>query len=149
MAGLMSLTLIKLGEKRRVPCWACTARLPTRAQAPQCGRGCRRRTPTPLFYVGNLRAAAIDVAAYTQGLVGSIPCLGAALAAALEAGAHAALGDRRATHVAPDRAAQTLACLDPLDVIASAFGYNDARGRAAPASRAALCQTASDLHATV
>jgi tetratricopeptide (TPR) repeat protein len=129
MAGLMSLTLIRLGENAASRSWARTARLAAdEAGDPAVQSWVRAQEAYTLFYAANLQAA-IEVAAHAQALAGAVPCVGTALASALKARAHAALGDRRATHEALDNAMKTLAALDPKDVVASAFGYNEAQLR--------------------
>jgi len=129
MAGLMSLTLIILGENAASRSWARTARLAADEAGDRAVQSwVRSQEAYTLFYAANLQAA-IEVAADAQALAGAVPCVGAALAAALKARAHAALGDRRATHEALDNAMNTLATLDATDVVASAFGYNEAQLR--------------------
>jgi len=129
MAGLMSLTLIRLGEGAASGSWARTARLAAdEAGDPAVRSWVRSQEAYTLFYAANLPAA-IEVAAHAQALAGTIPCVGAALAAALAARARAALGDRKATHAALDHATNTLTRLDPTQVVASAFGYNEAQLR--------------------
>jgi hypothetical protein len=62
-------------------------------------------------------------------LVPKTPSVGAALAAALEARAHAARGDARETRNALGRAETVLAALRPSEVTASAFGYTESQLR--------------------
>jgi tetratricopeptide (TPR) repeat protein len=57
------------------------------------------------------------------------PSVGAVLAAALEARAHAAQGDGPETRLALGRAEAILAALEPGSVIASAFGYTESQFR--------------------
>ena len=78
------------------------------------------------YYSGDL-SDAIDVAGYAQDLVRNAPCVGAALAAALEARAYAALGRHQETTDALKRAETILARLDAGSLAPSAFGYNEAQ----------------------
>jgi hypothetical protein len=80
------------------------------------------------FYSGDL-SGAVNTARHAQGLVRRVPCVGAALAAALEARAHATRGDARETHDAINRAETVLASLDAASVTASAFGYSESQLR--------------------
>src|SRR5260370_944345 len=68
-------------------------------------------------------AEAVNVARHAQDLARSRPCAGAALAAALQARAHAALADHRETRDALAHAETILPGLDAGSVSASAFGY--------------------------
>src|SRR5260370_2981205 len=74
-------------------------------------------------------AEAVNVARHAQDLARSRPCAGAALAAALQARAHAALGDHRETRDALAHAETILAGLDAGSVSASAFGYTESQLR--------------------
>lgn len=80
------------------------------------------------YYGGDLRRA-VDVARQAQGLVRRTPGVGAVLAAALEARAHAARGDAGETRRALGQAEVILAALEPGSVIASAFGYTESQFR--------------------
>ncbi len=62
-------------------------------------------------------------------LAGHTPCVGATLAAALEARAHAALGRPGETRAALNRAEVILSKLDGDSLGPSAFGYNEAQLR--------------------
>lgn len=72
------------------------------------------------YYSGDLREA-LDTAQHAQGLVKYIPCVGAALAAALEARIHAMMGRQRETHEAVAHAEQLLSLLTGDDLIPSAL----------------------------
>ena len=80
------------------------------------------------YYSGDF-AEAIAVAQHAQRLVERRPCVGAVLAAALEARAHAARGDRESTRPVLGRAEVLLSFLDDAVVADSAFGYTEAQLR--------------------
>jgi tetratricopeptide (TPR) repeat protein len=72
---------------------------------------------------------AVDVAQHAQQFVPTSPCVGAALAAALEARAHAAMGSHEATRAALAQAEEITAQLEGDALVPSAFGYNEAQLR--------------------
>lgn len=80
------------------------------------------------YYSSDLTDA-IDVAEHAQALAGQAPCVGAVLAAALEARAQAALGRHEETVAALARAEDILSRLESNSLIATAFGYNEAQLR--------------------
>ena len=129
MSGLMCLLFVKLDERAAFRRWAGTAR----AAAAEAGDS---RTFSWVlaqeayghFYSGDL-AGAVRTARQAQSLMRKAPGAGAALAAALEARAHAARGDVRETHSALGRAESLLAVLDAGSVSGSAFGYSESQFR--------------------
>jgi transcriptional regulator with XRE-family HTH domain/uncharacterized protein YukE len=128
-AGLMCLTLIKLDERRGFRGWARTARL----AADEAGdtltfAWVRAQEAYGHFYSSDL-SEAIDVAQHAQSLAGPTPCVGAVLAAALEARAQAALAREQETHAALGRAEAMLSRLDDASTGTSAFHYNEAQLR--------------------
>jgi len=78
------------------------------------------------YYGADLREA-VDVARRAQHVVRKTPCVGAALAAALEARAHAAMGSAHDTREALARAEVILSSLGPDSLVPSAFGYTQAQ----------------------
>jgi transcriptional regulator with XRE-family HTH domain/tetratricopeptide (TPR) repeat protein len=129
MSGLMCLTLVKLDERTEFRRWARTARVAAEeAGDPLTHSWVLAQEAYGHYYSGDL-IGAVDVAYHAQDLVGNVPCVGAALAAALEARAHAALGRRQETREALARAETFLAKLDADLVVASAFGYTEAQLR--------------------
>jgi len=80
------------------------------------------------YYGGDLRRA-VDVARQARGLVRRTPGVGAVLATALEARAHATRGDAGETCRALGRAEVILAGFEPGSMIASAFGYTESQFR--------------------
>lgn len=112
LAGLMCLTLIKLDARSAFRRWARTARTAAdEAGDPLTASWVRAQEAYGYYYSGDL-GEAVAVAQHAQALAGRTPCVGVALAAALEARAHAALGQARETRDALTRAETVLATLD-------------------------------------
>lgn len=129
MSGLMCLTLVKLDHRSAFRRWARTARIAAdEAGDPVTHSWVLAQEAYGHYYSGDLTDA-IDVAGHAQDLVPNAPCVGAALAAALEARAYAALGRHRETEEALRRAETILARLDAGSLVPSAFGYNEAQFR--------------------
>jgi len=129
MAGLMCLTLVKLDDRVAFRQWARTARIAA-AQAgdPLVHSWVRAQEAYGYYYAGNIQHA-IDVAQDAQRMAGSTPCVGAILAAALEARAQAAVGNSAQTIRSVEHAERMLSQLDPRYLIPSAFGYSEAQLR--------------------
>ncbi|MBV9140889.1 MAG: helix-turn-helix domain-containing protein [Pseudonocardiales bacterium] len=129
MAGLMCLTLIKMDERTAFRGWARTARLAAdEAGDPLTHSWVRAQEAYGHYYSGNLTEA-IHVAQHAQALSGKVSSVGAALAAALEARAQAALGRADETRFALQRAEACLSHLDAGSIGTSAFDYNEAQLR--------------------
>jgi transcriptional regulator with XRE-family HTH domain len=129
LAGLVCLTLIKLDERRTFRGWARTARLAAdEASDPLTFAWVRAQEAYGHFYSGD-HTEAIDVAQHAQSLADSTPCIGAVLAAALEARAQAALAREQETGAALARAETMLSRLDDASTGTSAFNYNEAQLR--------------------
>lgn len=129
MSGLMCLTFVKLDERTAARRWARTARHAAReADDPATFSWVLAQEAYGHFYSGDLTGA-VSVARHAQDLVGAAPCVGAALAAALEARANAVRGDRRETRCALSRAEAALSRLDADSTTASAFGYTESQLR--------------------
>jgi transcriptional regulator with XRE-family HTH domain len=131
MAGLMCLTLIKLNDRAAFRRWARAARIAAEeAGDPLASSWVRAHEAYGYYYCGE-PVEAISVAQHAQALAGSVPCVGAALAAALEGRGHAALGPTRAqeARAAMCRAEEVLSSLDADSVSASALGYSEAQLR--------------------
>ncbi|RBQ16957.1 XRE family transcriptional regulator [Spongiactinospora rosea] len=127
MAGLMCLTYIKLDERHAFLRWARTARMAAReAGDPSVVSWVLAQEAYGHFYAGDFTEA-ISVTREAQDI--RISCVGAVLAAALEARAQAALGPARAPEArsALIRAEALLDSLAREDVNDSAFGYNRAQ----------------------
>jgi tetratricopeptide (TPR) repeat protein len=129
MAGLMFLTLIKLNEPLAARNWARTARIAAEEAGDNDTRAWVRAQEAYVhYYAGNL-AEAVAVARQAQAIAGRSPCVGAPLAAALEARALAAQGDRAGAVSAIMRAEAALFTLDADGLMPSAFGYSEAQLR--------------------
>lgn len=129
MAGLMCLALIKLDERPAFRGWARTARIAvSEADDALTYSWVRAQEAHGHYYSGDF-AEAIVVAQHAQHLASRTPCVGAVLAAALEARAHAARGDHRSTRTALANAEMLLSLLDDTVVTDSAFGYTEAQLR--------------------
>ncbi|WP_054565648.1 helix-turn-helix transcriptional regulator [Frankia sp. R43] len=129
LAGLISLSLIKMGQRGPARAWGRTARLAAGEAADPAVASWVRAQDAYTYYYGGSVPEAIVVAQEAQALAGRSPCVGAVLAAALEARACAVLGQQAAMNAALRRAETILAGLKPEDVTASAFGYNEAQLR--------------------
>jgi tetratricopeptide (TPR) repeat protein len=129
MAGLMCLTLVKLDERTASRKWARTARVAAdEAGDPVTLAWVLAQEAYGYYYGGDINEA-IDIAERAQAAVSGFPCVGAALAAALEARAQAVLGRHAETRNALRRAEATLSDLDASSTNSSAFSYNEAQFR--------------------
>lgn len=129
MSGLMCLTFCKLDDRPAVRRWARTARIAVgEASDPETASWVLAQEAYGHYYAGDLREAAA-VARHAQTVVPGVPYVGAALAAALEARAYAAMGEHRETAAALGRAEDITARLEGDALIPSAFGYNEAQLR--------------------
>jgi len=129
MSGLVCLTFIKLDDRPAFRRWARTARIAaTEADDLETLAWVLAHEAYGHYYSGDL-AEAINVAQAAQAVTGEAACVGAVLAVALEARAHAALGRHRETREALGRAEAILARLDAGLLVASAFGYSEAQLR--------------------
>lgn len=129
MSGLMCLTLCKLDQRSASRRWAHAARLAANeAGDPETQSWILAQEAYGHFYSTDL-AEAIDVAQHAQAVTAANPRVGAALAAALEARAYAAMGRNQETRSALGRAKSALSRLEGDALGASAFGYNEAQFR--------------------
>src|SRR5262245_46647150 len=117
MAGLMCLALVKLDDRDGFRNWARTARIAAQEAGDRPTYSwVRAQEAYGHYYAGDLLQA-IEVAQHAQALAGTSAYVGAALAAALEARAHAALGNSGDTRAALDRAQAILSQLEPESLI--------------------------------
>ncbi|WP_405814134.1 XRE family transcriptional regulator [Streptomyces sp. NBC_01390] len=128
MAGLMSLVLVRQGDDHHANAWLRVAKIAAEEVGDSDVRAwILAEDAYALFYCGDLTGAARSA---RRAQVSSVqPTVGAALAAPLEARAHAVMGDRREAEAALGRAEDTLAHLHGDDTAESAFGYNEAQLR--------------------
>jgi hypothetical protein len=129
MAGLISLTLLKAGALTESRSWARTARIAAdEADEPTTRAWVRAQEAYAHYYAGSYDKA-IYVARQTQAVAHHAPCVGVALAAALEARAWAIAGDALAARRGLDAAEAVLRQLPASALEPSAFGYNEAQLR--------------------
>jgi hypothetical protein len=130
LSGLMCLLLVKLDDRDGSRRWGRTARTAAgEAGDPAVMSWVLAQEAYGRYYSGDMDEA-VDMARHAQALVPPrAACVGAVLAAALEARAHAARGDAAQTRSALDRAERGLAILDSGSVKASAFGYAESQFR--------------------
>jgi tetratricopeptide (TPR) repeat protein len=129
MSGLMTLTLCKLDHRSAFRRWARTARVAAdEAGDPETQSWTLAQEAYGHFYSADL-AEAIEVAQHAQTVAAQTPCVGTALAAALEARAYAVMGRDRDTRSALGRAESSLSDLNGEALVPSAFGYNEAQFR--------------------
>lgn len=129
MSGLMCLAYVKLDDRRSFRRWARTARTAVyEAGDPVTHSWVLAQEAYGHYYADDFTEA-VTVADRAQQVAS--PCVGAVLAAALEARAHAALGPGRArhTHAALAKAEDLLGALTSGEINASAFGYSEAQLR--------------------
>lgn len=128
MGGLMTLCLVRSGAYEPARAWARTAWTAADEADDDAVRAwVLAEDAYGLFYAGDLRGAAV-LARRAQG-AGGWHGVGAALAAPLEARAHALLGDSRRTHVALARAESVLDALTDDQRQDTALGYTEAQLR--------------------
>lgn len=128
MSGLMCLLFCILDDRPAFRRWARTARLAgEEAGDPETLCWILAQEAHGHYYSGDLLEA-IDVARHAYGIVRG-PCVGAALAAALEARAYAVMGQYPETREALARAETFLSHLDGDALTPSAFGYHEASFR--------------------
>jgi tetratricopeptide (TPR) repeat protein len=129
MAGLVSLTMLKLNRHGPARQWGHTARqAAAEAGDPATNAWVWAQEAFRFFYGGDLLEA-IGAARRAQHLAGHNAHVGSALAAALQARAYAVIGDAAQTRLALAKAEDVLDRLGAHAVIASAFGYDEAQLR--------------------
>lgn len=129
LSGLMCLTLIKLDERQAFRNWSRTARIAaSEADDAVTHSWVLAQESYGHFYSDDL-IEAVHVAQHAQAVVSATPCVGAVLAAALEARAQASRGQAEETRSALRRAETILASLDINADTPSAFAYNEAQLR--------------------
>lgn len=128
LSGLMCLGFCILDDRPAFQRWARTARLAANeAGDPETLSWILAQEAYGHYYGGDMLEA-IDVARHAHDVVRT-PCTGAALAAALEARAHASMGRDQETREALARAENVLSQLDGDALIPSALGYNESSFR--------------------
>ncbi len=128
LSGLMALTLLKLGDSRSRSWWRTGRSAAAAADDRATLSWIYAQEAYQLYYGGDLFGA-VELACRAQHLAGGLPCTGAALAAPLEARAHALLGAAEQTSAALASAEAALERLPSPDRIGSAFGYSESQLR--------------------
>lgn len=124
MAGLMALTLLKMGDPAARTWWR-TGRAAAAAVEDRAAMSwIYAHQAYQAYYLGDMDSA-VDFAARAQHLAGGLPCVGPALAAPLEARALAVLGRPEAAAGALQRAEVALERMPEEERIGSAFGYSE------------------------
>jgi transcriptional regulator with XRE-family HTH domain len=128
LAGLMALTLLKLGDDRSRAWWRTGRAAAAAAEDRATLSWIYAQEAYELYYSGDLFGA-VELAIRSQHLAGGLPCVGPALAAPLEARAHAVLGARDESAAALRVAETALERLPAAEQIGSAFGYSESQLR--------------------
>ncbi|MGW3152797.1 helix-turn-helix domain-containing protein [Streptomyces sp. NPDC001089] len=128
LAGLMALTLLKLGDDRARAWWRTGRAAASAADDRATLSWIYAHEAYQLYYNGEIFGA-VDLAARAQHLAGGLPCVGPALAAPLEARAHALLGAREPSATALASAEVALQRLPEAEQVPSAFGYSESQLR--------------------
>jgi tetratricopeptide (TPR) repeat protein len=126
MSGLVALTLLKMGDDRAKSWWRTGRAAAAAAEDRATLSWMYAQEAYQLYYNGDLHGAA-ELAVRAQHWAGGMPCVGPALAAPLEARAHALLGRHEATASALSLARTALGRLPEVDQDESAFGYSESQ----------------------
>lgn len=129
LSGLMCLTLVKLDVRQDFRRWARTARIAANEADDAVTYSWVLAQEAYGHYYSDDFTEAVTVAQHAQAVVPTTACVGAVLAAALEARAQAALGRAEETRTALRRAEALLSDLDLETATPSAFVYNEAQLR--------------------
>ncbi|GLZ09627.1 hypothetical protein Acsp03_70930 [Actinomadura sp. NBRC 104412] len=129
MSGLMYLTLVRLDKPNASRRWARTACIAAHeSDDPATESWVLAQVAYGHFYCGD-PVGAITVARHARDRAGKAVCVGAPLAAALEARAHAALGSRSDVQTILGQVEEMVERLDDESRVPSAFSYNEAQFR--------------------
>ncbi|MFV2019367.1 helix-turn-helix domain-containing protein [Micromonospora sp. LOL_023] len=128
MSGLMCLVLCRVDDRSAAHRWARTARLAAVEAGDPVTRSWVLAQEAHVYYYGADFRETIDLARHAQEIAGQAS-VGTALAAAVEARAYAATGQREQTRTALGRAEDVLSRLGGDDLNSSAFGYSEAQLR--------------------
>jgi transcriptional regulator with XRE-family HTH domain/tetratricopeptide (TPR) repeat protein len=129
LSGLLCLVLCRTDDRVAARRWARTARLAAgEAEMPMLQAWVLAQEAHVHYYSADF-GEAVKVAHAAQEVAGQQAFVGSALAAAIEARAHAAMGRREETRAALGRAEDVLCRLDGDELSASAFGYSEGQLR--------------------
>ncbi|MFJ5609841.1 helix-turn-helix domain-containing protein [Streptomyces sp. NPDC093221] len=126
MSGLVALTLLKMGDERAKSWWRTGRAAAASAEDRATLSWIYAQEAYQLYYSGDLYGA-VELAVRAQHWAGGLPCVGPALAAPLEARAHALLSRPNATAVALAHAQDALNRLPDEDREESAFSYSESQ----------------------
>ncbi|WP_431968801.1 helix-turn-helix domain-containing protein [Actinacidiphila sp. bgisy160] len=126
LAGLMALTLLKLGDPAARDWWRTGRAAAAAGEDRTTLAWMYAQEAYQLYYGGDLHGA-VELAARARHYAGGLPCVGAALAAPLGARALAQLGHGEETAAALEAAEAALERLPAEQRIGSAFGYSEAQ----------------------
>jgi tetratricopeptide (TPR) repeat protein len=129
MSGLMCLTRCKTDSQAAARRWARTGRLAATETDDLVTLSWVLAQEAYVHYYDGDLPRAVEVAQHAQAVVPTRPCVGAVLAAALEARALATTGQHGDTRSALGKAEQILSQLTADEQRPSAFGYNEAQLR--------------------
>jgi transcriptional regulator with XRE-family HTH domain len=126
MSGLVALTLLKMGDERSKSWWRTGRTAAAAAEDRATLSWIYAQEAYQLYYSGDLYGA-VELAVRAQHWAGGLPCVGPALAAPLEARAHAVLSRPDATDAALTRARTALDRLPEDEREESAFSYTESQ----------------------
>jgi tetratricopeptide (TPR) repeat protein len=126
MSGLMALLLLKTGDPSAHDWWRTGRQAASQASDRPTLAWIYAHESYQLFYGGDL-VGAVELAVRAQQLAGGMPCVADALAAPLEARAHALMGNRGDAIAALARAETALSRLPAEQRQPSALGYDEAQ----------------------
>jgi plasmid maintenance system antidote protein VapI len=128
MSGLVTLLYVKAGDRQAWRRWGRTARhAATEAGDPAALSWATAQESYGYYYAGDMPGAVASARAALDAT--RAPCVGGALAAALEMRAHAAMGDATAARAAMGTAERIHGALRTGELAASAFGYAESQLR--------------------
>lgn len=128
LSGLLALTLLKLDDAGARDWWRTGRQAATAADNRPVLAWIYAQESYQRYYDGDYPGA-VELAVRAQQLAGGLPCVGDALAAPLEARAHAKLGRPEEVAAALARAEIAFGRLPEEDRQASALGYDEAQLR--------------------
>ena len=129
LSGLMCLMFVRLDKHDAFRRWAQTARTAAgEAEDQATAAWVLAQEAHGHFYARDLPGA-VAAARQAQMMMPRTPCVGTALASALEARARAAMADVQGTRAALDRAEAVMSRLGPAAAVTSAFGYSESQFR--------------------
>jgi tetratricopeptide (TPR) repeat protein len=128
MSGLVTLLYVKAGDRQAWRRWGRTARHAANEAGDQSALSwATAQEAYGYYYAGDMPGAVASAQAALDAT--RAPCVGGALAAALEMRAHAAMGDATAARAAMGTAERIHAALSAPELAPSAFGYAESQLR--------------------